>query len=171
MGEIRCFFIGDYEANRNASSYLPTSLTLRDLYIQNGYDQHNGGAFYLYGERQVVHLFECVIHNNYAGFTGGESHGVHVRHRRRRGHVQTAVTAAMVSSRCNQQRRLGLVECRLLVCVDDPSLPCRRLWAPLRRVGVPHGLHFLRQHIWGRGRRCVLDPRWDLQHLGLHREA
>jgi len=44
---------------------------MRELVITNGYDQWNGGAIYMYGGAAKLTLFECVIHDNYAGFTGG----------------------------------------------------------------------------------------------------
>jgi hypothetical protein len=70
-GEIRGFFIGFYIANKPQDEYAPSELSLERVIISNCFDQHNGGAIYMYGDHSVLHMTECVLHGNTAGFTGG----------------------------------------------------------------------------------------------------
>jgi hypothetical protein len=68
--KVRVFFIGFYVPNKAIDTYPRTQVHLNELYIMNGWDQHNGGGLYVWGATRVT-MKDCVIENGYAGFTGG----------------------------------------------------------------------------------------------------
>mmetsp|Transcript_17099 Transcript_17099/g.20126 ORF Transcript_17099/g.20126 Transcript_17099/m.20126 type:complete len:713 (-) Transcript_17099:65-2203(-) len=69
---VRCLYIGDYEeSNKQVNKHANTEVRIELLVITNGFDSYNGGGMYVYGTKTVVTMYECVIVDNSAGFTGG----------------------------------------------------------------------------------------------------